>query len=106
MRSSFKHSKRVVDLHKELTNLITNFMKANDLSLIKFNTPFRIFIEEVTYDNDRIMIPLEVDAMFDNGILVTDEDHVILGNLSIREAAHIMDILEENKFSIVELIEE
>ena len=86
------HSKKVTDLQTELHNSVLQFMTSHDI--VEFRNPFRIYIEEMTFDNYYIRVPITARYLYKDGTVGTDDGEFILKELTIYEIAYILDILE------------
>lgn len=94
---------QVQDLQKQLIDKILHFMDEKNLDMVEFKSPFRIFIEESTFDGDYVMAPFPANFLYRDGSIGTyDDDEVKLENLSIYEIAYIMDVLEGGDYTVDE----
>lgn len=83
---------------------VITFMETNGYEKIEFINPFRVFIDEDTFDGDYVKVPLLAKYLHKDGTVETDEDEIIVGTLDIYEITHILDCLEDYNFKIVEEI--
>jgi hypothetical protein len=89
----------VQDLQKQLIDKVLSFMNEKDLNMVEFNTPFRIFVEEPSFD-DYVMIPLASRYLYRDGSIGADGEEVKIENCSIYEIAYIMDVLEGGHYTV------
>lgn len=90
----------VQDLQKQLINKVLSFMNEKDLNMVELNTPFRIFVEEPSFDDDYVMVPLASRYLYRDGSIGADGEEVKIENLSIYEIAYIMDVLESGDYTV------
>lgn len=92
----------VQDLQKQLINKVLSFMDGEDLNMVKFNSPFRIFVEEDTFDGDYVKVPIVARSLYADGSIGADDEELKIENLSIYEIAYIMDVLESGDYTVDE----
>lgn len=91
----------VQDLQKQLIDKVLSFMNEKDLNMVEFVTPFRIFVEEPSFD-DYVMIPLASRYLYRDGSIGADDEEIKIENCSIYEIAYIMDVLESGDYTVDE----
>ena len=94
------HIESIKKLQNELVDKVIQAMKTSELHMVEFKTPFRVFIEEQTFDGDYIMVPLLARYLYDDGTLGTEDGDYILKDLTIYEIAYILDVLEAGEFTV------
>lgn len=92
-------------LHSTIKRSYDN-LKLGEDDAIEFTDKFFVYVSESTYDNDTIKVPVVISGMMDGYILVglsqDSEVEISIDILeSVYELAHIADIIESGKFSIL-----
>lgn len=83
---------------------IKRILEENKIEAIQFKTPFRIWVTEDFYD-DESRIPYSVGGLSSDGTLFgvpgIDEDEFPLETLDLYEISHILDLLEDSEYTII-----
>lgn len=103
------HKEKVIKLESELISSVKNSydkLKLGEEDAIEFSEKFFVYVTEETYDNDTHKVPVVISGMMDGYILVGisggNEVEISVDTLeSIYEVAHIADIIESGRFSIL-----
>lgn len=90
------HRNSVQYIHAQLVSKILDFLKTYDA--IEFKTPFKVYVEEDTFDSETIMVPLTVTNMYDTGCVRTEDGEVLIASLSPYELAYILDVIEAGEY--------
>lgn len=106
MTTSNFNRKLVQTLQETFITNIKLRMTDRGLNQIEFKSPFRIYMEESSYDNDYVRVPWIAQSLFQDGSMLvqgeTEEGSVRIESLDIYELAMIMDILESGDYTVDE----
>lgn len=101
-----KNKKSVQDLQNTINDGILSFMKEKGFNRVEFKTPFRIYVEEQSFDDDYVRVPYGASSLSQDGtVLITNEycdDEINVRAMDIYESAHILDALESGDYEIDE----
>ncbi len=95
----------VQELQGQFIDKILLFMKENEYNMVEFRNAFRVYINEESYDGDVIQVPIAARYLYADGNLGTEDQDVILKELSIYELAYMLDVLEGYEFTVVDEVE-
>jgi hypothetical protein len=106
MTTSNFNRKLVQTLQETFITNIKLRMTDRGLNQIEFKSPFRIYMEESSYDNDYVRVPWVAQSLFQDGSMLvqgeTEKGSVRIESLDIYELAMIMDILESGDYTVDE----
>jgi len=106
MTTSNFNRKLVQTLQETFITNIKLRMTDRGLNQIEFKSPFRIYMEESSYDNDYVRVPWAAQSLFQDGSMLvqgeTERGSVRIESLDIYELAMIMDILESGDYTVDE----
>lgn len=96
------NKKLVQDLQEQLIQKIQDHMKSKGLNMVEFKNKFRVYVNQESFDDDYIRIPLVGVCLYEDGTIGTDDGDVILKELDIYELAHIADVLDAGEYTVDE----
>lgn len=93
-------------VEESFINGIKDRMKDNGYNQIEFKSPFRIYMDESSYDNDYVKVPWVAQSLFQDGSMIvkseTEEGSVMINSLDVYELATIMDALDSGDYIVDE----
>lgn len=99
------YKQQVQNLQNDIINNIKQFMGELVQDELHFNEMFQIWVTESDLsDSGYIRVSYAAVGLRDGFVIGTseiDEQEIQLGELDIYELAHIMDILQTNKFKVI-----
>jgi hypothetical protein len=90
----------VQDLQTKLIEKVSQHMKNKNLHMVEFNTLFRVYVQEQTFDGDYMRVPLRARCLYQDGTIGTEDGSVILKELDIYELAYVVDVLEAGEYTV------
>lgn len=101
----------VQTLQETFIKNIRSRMTDRGIIQIEFKTPFRIYAEESSYNDDYVKVPLAAYSMFRDGNVLAqnengDDESFKIESLDIYDLAYIMDVLESGDYTVEEDDEE
>lgn len=99
------HKEIINTLHRAFVGNIKFHFTFNEVETLEFKNPFRIWVSESIFE-DEGRVPYTAIGLLSDGTVVgkseIDEEEFQLESLDIYEIAHILDILNNKEYKILE----
>ena len=100
------YKSKVDTLKLELKDQVLSHFKHNNLEEIEFKRPIRIMVQESnTYDDDYVMVSNIATNLLNDGTITTDHIEINIGELDLYEIAYILDVLNNEEYNVVSIID-